>query len=576
MAGDILFRLLEPWPLKFVVDRVLLPDAQSATGIAFADRLDPLVLLAASAAAVVLLSGGRALTSYLSTVALALAGNRVLTEVRADLYRHLQRLSLSFHTGARSGDLITRLIGDIGRLQEVAVTAALPLVVNTVTLVGMVAVMGWINWQLTLIALCAFPLYAATLLRLTGRIRTAARKQRRVEGALAALAAESLSAIAVVQSYSLEPTLERAFVSRNRASLKDGVKASRLAAALERRTDLLVGLATGLVLLFGARMVLAGRMTPGDLIVFLSYLKNAFKPMRDVSKYTGRLSKAAASGERVVDILDRTPEVRDRPGSSPAPPLEGAVRFAGVTFGYTAGRPVLEGVDLDVAAGQVVALVGPSGAGKSSIASLLLRLYEPQAGLILLDGTEIRRFTLESVRRQIAVVLQDSVLFAATIGENIAYGDPQASREDVEAAARLANAHGFITALPHGYDTVVGERGATLSGGQRQRIAIARAAIRRAPILILDEPATGLDRRSEEEVLGALRAVSAGRTTFLIAHDLRTVTDADLIAYVEGGRVLECGAHELLLARGGRYAALYERQALVGERPEVVLDAVGR
>jgi ATP-binding cassette subfamily B protein len=540
LLAEVLLRLLEPWPLKYVIDTIV-AGAGSATP-AGATRI-----LALAAMAVVGVTGLRALASYLSTVAFALAGNRVLTAVRAQLYAHLQRLSLSFHSTARSGELLTRITGDVGRLQEVAVTAALPLLGNVVTLVGMVAVMLWVDPVLTLVALAALPAFAVTGVRMTRAITTVSRKQRRQEGQLASVAAESLAAIKVVQAYSLEETLEESFAASNEKSLRDGVKGKRLSAGLERRTDVLVAIATGLVLYVGARRVLSGALTAGELVVFVSYLKQAFKPMRDVAKYTGRLAKASASGERIIELLDVVPDIVDGPDARPAPPFRGEVLLQRVSLAYEPGRPVLHQVDLHVRPGQRVGVVGPSGAGKSSLVALLARLHDPSEGEVLVDGHDLRSLTLESVRRQVAIVLQDSVLFATSIRENIAYGAPGAGDEEIEAAARLANAHDFVTALPDGYDTVVGERGATLSGGQRQRIAIARAAVRQAPIVVLDEAMAGLDRDNEEVVSDALRRLTAGRTTFVVAHDHAAVADADLVVRVEGGRIVAQGRPEEVL-----------------------------
>ena len=569
LLADVAFRLLEPWPLKYVLDQVV----RDKPGQGRLAGLDDGTLLAVCALAVIGVAVLRAGASYLSTVGLALAGNRVLTEVRAQLYRHVQRLSLGYHARARTGDLVTRLTGDVGRLQDVAVTAALPLVANTLTVVAMAGVMLWLNPLLAVVSLAAFPLMSPTFMSRGRSIRGVARRHRKREGAMASTATEALGAIKLVQALSLERILERRFASQNSASLREGVRAKKLAAGLERKVDVLVAVGSALVLYVGAQQVQRGALTAGELVVFMLYLKTAFKPMRDVAKYTGRIAQAAAAGERIVDLLDTEPEIRDEPGAVAAPPFRGEVAFDDVTFAYEpGGRPALDGVSLVAEPGQVVALVGPSGAGKSSAAGLLLRLYDPQRGAVMIDGRDLRSYTLASVRMQIAVVLQESVLFGVTVRENIAYGAPRATHDDVVAAAGLANAHEFITALPDGYDTVLGERGATLSGGQRQRIAIARAAIRQAPIVVLDEPTTGLDQENAQAVSEALANLAAGRTTFVVAHDLRTIEHADQILYLDDGKVVERGTHAELLAYGGRYATVHRLQSAA--RATGTLEAV--
>lgn len=537
LAAEIGLRALEPWPLKFVFDRVLSVRHSPRHRLAFLEGLDPMTLLTVAAVALVAIVGVRALAAYFNTVGFALIGNRVLTEVRNDLYRHIQALSLSFHAKARGGDLIVRVIGDIGMLKDVAVTALLPLLGNVLILVAMVALMFWLNWQLALLALVTFPLFLVATTRLTRRIREASRRQRTREGAMAATAAESIGAIRVVQALSLEAAFSAAFAGQNKKSLAEGVQGSRLAASLERTVDVLIALSTGLVLWAGARMAMRGTITPGDLIVLLAYLKSAFKPMQDFAKYTGRLAKATAAGERVLELLAEPAEVRDRPDAVAAPPLAGAVRFEGVSFSYEPGREALREVEFETRPGESVALVGPSGSGKSTLVSLLLRLYDPTQGRVLVDGRDVREYTFESLRRQVAVVPQDTLLFAATVRENISCAAPDASPEEVEAAAQLAQASEFIERLPEGYDTVVGERGLTLSAGQRQRIAIARAAIRKAPILVLDEPLTGLDEDNRWAVAEALERLARGRTTFHVTHDLRYGPPADVVLRLDHGRL---------------------------------------
>jgi ATP-binding cassette subfamily B protein len=525
------------------------------------EAFDSSTVITVSALALVLISGLRGLADYWNTIGFARVANRVLAEVRGDVYRHLHGLSLSFHHKARGGDLLLRIMHDVNQLRDVAVSAFLPLLADGLILCGMLVVMFWVHWKLAALALMTLPLFGLWTVRLTGRIQSAARSQKQRESAMAATAAETIGAIKVIQALSLQNRFGERFLKRNLESQREDVRTARLTAALARSVGFLVTTSTALVLWYGARLVLRGELTPGELLVFMTYLRNAFRPVRDLAKYTGRLVKASAAGERVIHLLEQTPEVRDLPGAVPAPAFRGAVQLIEVSFAYDPGRWVLDRITFDVEPGQHVAVVGRSGIGKSTLASLLLRLHDPTSGQIRIDGRDIREFTLNSLRRQLSVVLQDAVLFAASIKENIAFGVVEADFEAIEAAARLAGAHEFITTLPHGYDTVVGERGATLSAGQRQRIAIARAAIRRAPILIFDEATTGLDEENEQMVLESLRRVSRGRTTFWITHDLRLASRADVILYLEGGRVLERGTHAELIRAAARYAVLYRLQS---------------
>ena len=562
LLAETTFRLLEPWPLKFVFDRIILPESGAGSlRLGVGEGIEPMLLLTGLALTIVAIALLHSVASYLSKLGIALATIRILAEVRSRLYSHLQRLSLSFHYKYKQGDLITRVTSDIERIRMVAINTALPFLTNFITLIGMVGVMFWLNWELALITITMLPVFLFFGLRLIKRIHWVSRKHRKYQGVIASTTSETIGAIKVVQALSLHSVLESVFSEQNHQSLHQSTHSMKLSAMLQRTVKVLVAIVMALVLWRGAGLVLHKSLTPGDLLIFMNYLKSAFEPpMLKLSNQMAQIAKATSSAERVVDILDYEPNVCDSPDAKPAPAFNGSVCVDNVSFGYESDHPILKNLSFESHPGQQVALVGPSGSGKSTLVSLILRLYDPSEGRVLIDGEDIRRYTLDSLRQQISVVLQDSVLFGVSIRDNIIYGKFGATDAEVEQAARLANAHDFITALPQGYDTVLGERGATLSGGQRQRIAIARAAVRQSPIVILDEPTTGLDSASEQAVSIALNHLTQGQTTFLISHNLRTVEHADLILYVEEGRILERGVHQTLLDLGGRYAKLYQIQ----------------
>lgn len=547
---DVVFRILEPWPVKWVVDSVtasLGADLSAASGV----RPTTASFLVLCGIVLALVIAGRALANYLSTVAFAFVGSRVATSLRARVFAHVQGLSLRYHATASHGDTVQRLVGDVGRLQEVAVTAGLPLVGNVLTLVVLTGVMLWMDPVLTLVLLAAGAAYLAVSRHSSPRITQASRRTRRGEGTLAGTASEVLSAIRVVQAYRLENTVAREFAAGNEVALKDGIEARRLAAGLERRTDVIVGVATAVVLGAGGWRVVQGVMTPGDLVLYFMYLKIAMKPLRDMAKYTGRIARATASGERVADLLEQRPDVEDAPDARPLPAVRGDVIVASLFAEDGRGRPLFRGLDLHVMAGQRVCLLGPSGAGKSTLASYLLRLADPRDGGILLDGHDVRDVTLQSLRSQVSILLQESVLFATTVRENIRYGRLDATDAEVEVAARRAGAHEFVTGLPEGYETELGTRGDTLSGGQRQRIAIARAMLRDAPIVLLDEPTTGLDPATALQVQRSIDELTRGRTTIAITHDHAQVRDCDRVLWMEHGEIVEDGPPEVLLRDPG-------------------------
>ena len=561
LFAGIGFRLLDPWPLKFVFDRVIqVGEHAKESNIPWINNMDSLTLLTLAATTVIVIAILRGVVDYFSTVGFSQVGHRILIQVRNRLYRHLQNLSLSFHSKARGGDLTIRLTSDVNMLKDAAVVAVVPLVANLLIMVAMVLFMFWLNWKLALLAVCPIPFLWLRTVKLSGKIHEVARKQRQREGALAATAAESMAAIQELKAFSLQNLFAGRFFNQSQLSNKDDVKGTRLSAGLQRTVDVNIAIATALVLWYGARLVIQNVLTPGDLLVFLTYLKRAFNPLQDFAKYTARLAKATAAGERVVDLLDREPDVVDLPDSLNAPRFEGKVQFSNITFAYEPGHPVLENVSLSVNAGERVALVGPSGIGKSTLVSLLLRLYEQQEGQISIDDVDIRKYVSDSIRTQMSVVLQDSILFATTIRENISYGALDCSQQEIEAAARLANAHDFILALPQGYETTIGERGVTLSRGQRQRIAIARAAVRNAAIIILDEPTAALDEENERAVTEALLRLTSQRTTFVITHNFQLAAAAQKIVYLKAGKIIEYGSHSELMQAKGDYAMLYQMQ----------------
>jgi len=561
-AGALLaetgLRILEPWPLKIVFDAVLAVRPKASTWT-WLHAFSPDTILIGAAMAVLVITGLRAWVAYLATIGGALVGNRVVSWLRDELYTHLHRLPLAFHTKARAGDLTVRLVGDIGVMKDVAVTALLPLITNLLILAGTAIVMFWFNWELAIVALALLPLVALAIRRLGRRIHVTAREQRRHEGDLAARAAESIVAARVVRALSLEQEFGRTFARGNIGSFAEGVRGKRLEAQLERTADVLVAVATAAVLWIGARLVQSHQLTPGDLLVFLAYLKTGFRPVSDFAKYSGRLAKAAAAAARVLDVFDEVPDGDVRTGARDAPPLAGAVRFDHVSYAYEPGRLALSDVTLDIPVGAHVFVLGPSGSGKTTLIGLLMRLFQPATGAIAIDGHDLREVTARTLRRQFSVVLQDTLLFAGTIHENIVCGVEGVGDADVIAAAKCADAHELIVTLPHGYHTVVGERGMTLSAGQRQRIAIARAAIRNAPLVVLDEPTTGLDDLSKTQVLAALDRLSGGRTTFFVTHEVALSQHrADLVVWIEHGRVIECGPPGALIAKGGLYARALE------------------
>jgi ATP-binding cassette, subfamily B, bacterial len=555
--------LLEPWPIKIVLDYVIgsKHPPQWLAGLMTSDfGADKLAILNLAVAAVVVFAVAGAASHYTEKYLTTKVGQEVMCDLRRTVYHHIQRLSLSFYDRSRVGDLISRVTVDIDAIQDFVSSALLGIVVDALKLAGMVALMFYLNWRFTLIALLVAPVLFMEVYSLTRRIKSATRDLRKKESEIVSVVEESLSSIRVVKAFAREDYEEKRLDRESRASMEMALRARSVKARLAPVVEVIVAAGTAIVLWYGARLALAGELTAGDLVIFLLYLCKLYKPMRDLSKMADVVSKAMIGAERIKEVIQTERDARDLPGARPAPAFKGGVTFDQVTFGYDDDRPVLKDVSLTIKPGQFVALVGPTGGGKSTLAGLIPRFYDPQSGQVKIDGTDVRSFTVKSLRQQISFVLQETLLFHAPVWQNIAYGKPEATREEIIRAAKLANADEFIERMPQGYDTVIGERGATLSGGQRQRIAIARAIIRDSPILILDEPSSGLDAASEELVFEALGRLTRDKTAIVIAHRLTTVRKADAIFVLQDGVVVESGAHNELLARGGLYAHLYEIQ----------------
>ncbi|HEY6972605.1 MAG TPA: ABC transporter ATP-binding protein [Candidatus Angelobacter sp.] len=556
--------LLEPWPLKVVFDSVLhtkkSPDWLSGVIISFIGQ-DTLRVLKFAAIAVILIAAIGAIGTYVEKKTITEVGQRVMHALRRSFYWHIQRLSMSYHDNKRTGEVISTVTTDIDSIQSAITSGILDFLYYSLTLLGMIAVMLYLDWRFTLIALSVLPALIMVVYTFTRRIKKASRAVRKKEAEIVSTLQEVLSSIRIVKAFAREEYEQEKFEAESSESVDLALKARNIKARLTPAVDIIVASGTALVLWFGARQVLEGLLTPGVLVVFFLYLGKMYKPMRELSKMTDTYSKAIVGFDRIKDFLAIDLQVKDVPDAVAAPPFTGAIEFEHINFAYVPQHPVLKDINLKVKPGQVAALVGPTGCGKSTLISLIPRFYDPQSGAIKIDGVDVRRYERRTVRSQMSFVLQETLLFRATIWQNIAYGKPEATREEIIRAAELANADEFIRQLSQGYDTMVGERGVTLSGGQRQRIAIARAIIRNSPILILDEPSTGLDAASEKLVLEALERLMETRTTIIVAHRLATVQNANVIFVLQDGVIRERGTHQELLAANGLYADFYALQS---------------
>jgi ATP-binding cassette subfamily B protein len=543
--------LLAPWIIRTMVATITDPTA-GPEAMDFIARLALLALAAYLARA-----GLQFLRSYMAHV----AGWTVVADARRHIYRHLQRLSLRFYEDKQTGQLMSRMVNDSDLFERLIAHAIPDVAVNVLSLIGVSAVLISLNWQLMLLSLIPIPLIVFVMRSFAKYVRPAFRARQKELGELNATLNDNLSGIREIKAFTREET-EAGRVSEHIDRYRDSMlKALRLMATFRPFVGFASSLGTVGLIYFGGRLVLRQAMPLEDLVAFFLYLSQFYQPVQVLSGAWEGVQEALAGAERVAELLDEEPDVMERPGAiALAGRAEGAITFRDVGFRYTMGDTVLEHVNLDIAPGTAVALVGPTGVGKTTIANLIPRFYDVCEGAITLDGYDVRDLTLKSLRQQISIVLQDVFLFHGTARENILFGRPEAAEEEMIEAAKIANAHEFIMQLPDGYDTVIGERGVKLSGGQRQRIAIARAVLKDAPILILDEATSSVDAETEALIQQALERLMVGRTTIVIAHRLSTIRSADVIVVLEGSEIAETGTHEKLMTSGGLYRRLNEVQ----------------
>ena len=553
-----------PWPLKIVLDNVVgshkLPpwlDHLLAPLLGGSSKMQ--IAIAAAIAAIIIAVLG-ALGSYIANYYTTSVGQWVANDLRLRTYHHLQQLSLTYYDQHQTGALLSTITADVQTIQAFASGSTLDIAIDMLTIVGMLFIMFWLNWDFTLIAVAITPFLLLFVSRFKKAVKKATHEVRRQQSNIVSVVEQGLESMRVVKAFGRQDLAQEELGSVSRATVDAALKARRIKALLSPIVAITVSLCVAVVLWRGSALIIAGTMTAGALTVFLAYLTKFFKPVQDLATMTNSIAQTAVGVERVQAILDADAITPERPDAREPKSLTGDIVFDKVAFAYNSESPVLREVTFHIQPGQMVGVVGPTGGGKSTIVSLIPRFYDPTAGSIQIDGVDIRDYKLQGLRNNIGYVLQETVLFQGTVRENIAYGRAGATEEEIMNAAKLADVDEFVSRMPHGYDSIVGERGDTLSGGQRQRIGIARAIIRNNPILILDEPTAALDTESESMVVKALERLMKGRTVITIAHRLSTIRNSDLIIVLKDGVVAEQGTHDQLMKLNGAYADLYHVQ----------------
>ena len=555
LFGATLLALLRPWPLKIVIDFVLLPNtnARSNWFLEPLTSLEPMTIIALAAGTVITLSILEGVCNYFHAVLTKTVGHMLVGDIRSELFSHVQRLPLSYHDYRETGDLLTRLTDDISLLEDLMVTTIIGMVTKAMLIASIFGVVFWLDWQLGLVVVGIVPIFMLAAFRFSVRLRSVAKRQREMYGKVVASMQESLAGISQIKSYGQEKTREKLISKSVGRDVKANIRSTRLSANYERMVDFIVAAGTAVVLWVGARKAFAGQISAGDLVLFLTYLRAVYSPIKGIARQTSRMAKATVRGEKILELLDMKPEVSDNDEGLSAREITGDIRFEHVDFSYKSDRPVLRDISFRLPAGKTTVILGSTGAGKSTIAKLILRLYNVRRGTIWLDDRNIDAYRVHSVRKAITSLAQETFLFRTSLAENIAFGKRKATTEDIIEAARIAGAEEFIGQLPDGLETLVGEGGATLSGGQRQRISFARAALRRSPVMIFDEPATGLDVHAERQAKEVFQRMRVGRTMIIITHRLHYLDMADWVVLVQDGQVVEEGEPATLFDRRQAY-----------------------
>lgn len=563
MLAEIATSLAAPWPLKLVLDDALgkhhLPQwLEWAHDYGFGRHTLGVALFAGVATLAIAVIG--AIATYIDNYYTTSVGQWVANDLRIRIYEHLHRLSLRFYDTAKTGALMSTITSDVATIQSFASSSTLSIIVDIITIVFMIGLMFWLDWDFTLIALAITPFLLMAVMHFKRAVKEVTRTVRARQSEVVAVVQEGLGSVRAIKAFGRQDLEIAHLEATSHATVEAALKARQVKSLLSPMVSIVVAMCTAIVLWRGTALIIAGTMTAGALTVYLAYLAKFFKPVKDLASMTGAIAQTTVALERIQKILSADEIIREHPDAADPGRVSGAIAFENIAFGYDDETQVLRDVSFRIEPGQVVGIVGPTGSGKSTVLSLVPRFYDPKGGRVLIDGVDVATFKLDALRAQVGFVLQETVLFRGTIRENIAYGRAGATDEEIVAAAKVANADEFISRMPHGYDTVVGERGDTLSGGQRQRIGIARAVIRNSPIMILDEPTAALDTESEHLVIDGLRELMKGRTVIMIAHRLSTISEADKILVLKDGVVAEEGSHGELLALGGVYAELHRIQ----------------